>query len=511
MHEKHANHDNHGKINNHGNHGSSNGNHRAARFDLVAAAHAAMIEHGFQPDFPAGTDGQLAQIKSQPVLPANGSLKDLRSLLWSSIDNDTSRDLDQVEWAERLADGRIRVLVGVADVDARVYQGSLIDNHAQSETTSVYTGVKVFPMLPADLSENVTSLNENQDRVAIVIEICVDAQGTASDGKAYRALLRNQAQLAYPSIGAWLEGHGPAPEKVAASPALAAQLKLQDEAAQRMGSSRFQHGALDLETVETRPVMLQDEAVDITKLEKNRATSLIEEFMVAANGVIARTLSDAGVASIRRIVRVPKRWDRIVELADGLGTKLPAEPDSKALNEFLLAQKQRDPDHFPDLSLAVVKLMGPGEYVMVKSNEDPPGHFGLAVQDYTHSTAPNRRFPDVVTQRILKAHIAQQNPPYSDGSLDAIAQRCTQMEDQARKVEREMRKRIAAYVLRTHIGQSYSAVVTGVNQYGTFVRALDPHVEGMLVQGQKGLDVGDRVTVRLVSTDPERGYIDFAV
>jgi exoribonuclease-2 len=507
MNEKYDNHGNHGNHKNHGN----NGNHRAAHFDLVAAAHAAMIEHGFQPDFPAGTDNQLTQIKSQPALPANGSLRDLRNLLWSSIDNDTSKDLDQIEWAEQLPDGRIRVLVGVADVDARVHQGSVIDNHAQSETTSVYTGVKVFPMLPQDLSENITSLNENQDRAAIVIEVCVDASGACSDGKAYHALVRNQAQLAYPSVGAWLEGRGPAPDKVAGNSALAAQLKLQDEAAQRMANSRFQHGALDLETVETRPVMLQDEAVDIAKLEKNRATSLIEEFMVSANGVIARTLSDAGVASIRRIVRTPKRWDRIVELADGLGTKLPVEPDSKALNEFLIAQKQHDPDHFPDLSLAVVKLMGPGEYVMVKSNEDPPGHFGLAVQDYTHSTAPNRRFPDVVTQRILKAHITQQNPSYSDGDLDAIAQRCTQMEDQARKVEREMRKRIAAYVLRTHIGQSYRAVVTGVNQYGTFVRALEPHVEGMLVQGQKGLDVGDRVTVRLISTDPERGYIDFAL
>lgn len=485
-------------------------------FNLVAAAHASMIEHGFQPDFPAGTDAELSAIEAHPELPAAppSGVADLRSLLWSSIDNDTSKDLDQIEWAERLPDSRIRVLVGVADVDARVHVGSVIDGHAQSETTSVYTGVKVFPMLPTQLSEGITSLNENEDRAALVIELCMDESGEASGGKAYRALVRNKAQLAYNSVGAWLEGRGAPPDKVAASTDLAAQLKLQDEAARRMVGSRFQHGALDLETIETRPVMLAGEAVDIVRLEKNRATSLIEEFMVAANGVIARTLGDAGVASIRRIVRTPKRWDRIVEVAARLGATLPAEPDSKALNDFLLAQKRKDPDHFPDLSLAVVKLMGPGEYVLVKPNEPSPGHFGLAVQDYTHSTAPNRRFPDVVTQRLLKAMFAggaqPYSPPYSEDQLNTIAARCTLMEDAARKVEREMQKRIAAVVLARHIGQSYHAIVTGINQYGTFVRALEAHVEGMLVRGGKGLDVGDRVTVKLISTDPERGFIDFA-
>ena len=469
-----------------------------------------MIEHGFQPDFPAGTDQQLSAIKAAPaVLPAD-EIQDLRSLLWSSIDNDTSKDLDQIEWAEKLPDGRIRILVGVADVDARVSHGTVIDKHAQSETTSVYTGVAVFPMLPTELSEGATSLNENKDRAALVIEFCVDASGAASDGKTYRALVHNRAQLAYIAVGAWLEGSGGPPAKVGASTDLAAQLRLQGEAAQRMLGSRFQHGALDLETIETRPVMLGDEAIDIKRQEKNRATSLIEEFMVAANGVIARTFEAAGVASIRRIVRTPKRWDRIVEVAAGLGTTLPAEPDSKALNDFLLAQKQTDPDHFPDLSLAVVKLMGPGEYVLVKPNEPSPGHFGLAVQDYTHSTAPNRRFPDLVTQRLLKAWFTKGPQPYSEELLDAIAQRCTQMEDAARKVEREMQKRIAAVVLRPHIGQSFPAIVTGVNQYGTFVRTLDPHVEGMLVHGGKGLDVGDKLTVKLVSTDPQRGFIDFA-
>ena len=483
-----------------------------ARFNLAAMAHTSMIEHGFQPDFPAGTDEQLAAIQAHPVpLPDADGYKDLRNLLWSSIDNDTSKDLDQIEWAERLPDGRIRVIVGVADVDAPVQKGTVIDGHARAETTSVYTGIAVFPMLPAKLSEGITSLNENEDRAALVIEICVDASGAASAGAAYRALVRNRAQLAYNSVGAWLEGTGAAPAKVATSGDLAAQLRLQDEAAQRMEGNRFQHGALDLETIETRPVMLGDEAIDIKRQEKNRATSLIEEFMVAANGVIARTLEDARVASIRRIVRTPKRWDRIVEVAAGLGATLPVEPDSKALNDFLLAQKQKDPDRFPDLSLSVVKLMGPGEYVLVRPDQPSPGHFGLAVQDYTHSTAPNRRFPDLVTQRLLKALFAQAPQPYSIDELDAIAQRCTQMEDAARKVEREMQKHIAAVALRPLIGQSFPGIVTGANEHGVFVRTLEPHVEGMVVRGGKGLDVGDKVTVKLVSTDPQRGFIDFAV
>jgi exoribonuclease-2 len=508
----HPNHPGQSNQQNHPNHSSQpNHGHDAGHFNLIASAHAAMLENGFTPDFPPGTDKELAAIAAEPAVPAStAGFKDLRELLWSSIDNDTSKDLDQIEWAERLPDGRIRVLVGVADVDARVEKGSIIDTHAQSETTSVYTGVKVFPMLPVELSEGATSLNENEDRIAIVVEYSVDAAGATSDETAYRALVRNRAQLAYPSVGAWLEGKGPAPAKVEANADLAAQLKLQDEAAQRMGGERFQHGALDLETIETRPVMITDQIVGIAPIEKNRATSLIEEFMVVANGVTARRLQQAGVASIRRIVRTPKRWDRIVQLAQALGTTLPAVPDSKPLNDFLLAQKQKDPDHFPDLSLSVIKLLGPGEYILVKPNEPSPGHFGLAVQDYTHSTAPNRRFPDMVTQRILKAWLAKGPHPYSDESLNAIATRCTEMEDGARKVEREMQKRIAALVLAKHIGQTYAAIVTGVNHYGTFVRTINPHVDGMLVHGGKGLDVGDRLTVKLISTDPARGFIDFA-
>jgi exoribonuclease-2 len=481
-------------------------------FNLIAAARASMLEHGFQPDFPHSIDAELAAIGTQAALPvANDSgFQDLRDLLWSSIDNDTSKDLDQIEWAETLPDGRIRVLVGVADVDARVSKGTVIDNHARSETTSVYTGVKVFPMIPAELSEGLTSLNEGEERAAVVIEFKVDPGGVVAEGKAYRARVRNRAQLAYNGVGAWLEGKGAAPAKIAADPALAAQLKLQNKAAHLLQGNRYQHGALDLETIETRPVTLGNDVIHLTQATKNRATSLIEEFMVAANGVMARTFEDARVASIRRIVRTPKRWERIVEVAAGLGTVLPAEPDSKALNEFLLAAKGKDPDHFPDLSLAVIKLMGPGEYVLVKPDEPSPGHFGLAVQDYTHSTAPNRRFPDVVAQRILKALLGKSAQPYSADDLNSIAQRCTQMEDAARKVEREMSKRIAAVVLHPRIGQSFRAIVTGVNQYGTFVRTLDPHVDGMLVRGGHALDVGDRVTVTLIATDPQRGFIDFA-
>jgi len=487
----------------------------SVHFNLYEAARQTMLEHGFQSEIAADAQKQLAEIVAAPAsleaLLHSANRKDLRGLLWSSIDNDTSKDLDQVEVAEELPDGRIRVRIGVADVDETVQRGTPLDLHAQSETTSVYTGVRVFPMLPVELSEGLTSLNENVDRPAVVTEFCVDAEGVVNDERIYLAIVRNHAQLAYNGVGLWLEGKGPAPAKVEASAELAQQLRVQDQAAQRMFVARYQHGALSLETIETRPVMAGGEAVELESQAKNRATSLIEEFMIAANGVMARLLSRAGAVSIRRVVRTPKRWERIVELAHGLGTTLPVEPDSKALNEFLLQQQTHDPIHFPDLSLAVIKLMGPGEYVEVKPGEESPGHFGLAAQDYTHSTAPNRRFPDIVTQRLLKAVTAGAQTPYSAEELAQIAARCTLMEDGARHVEREMQKRIAAVVLHPRIGQSFAGIVTGVNQHGTFVRALEPHVEGMVIQGGKGLDVGDRVTVKLVGTNPERGFIDFAV
>ncbi len=348
------------------------------------------------------------------------------------------------------------------------------------------------------------------DKLGVVIEFTVNKEGVITSSDIYRALLRNKAQLAYNGVGAWLESTGAAPAKVAASAELQAQLKLQDEVAQALRNERYSHGALNIETMEVRPVLLNQQIVDIVRQEKNRATELIEDFMVAANGVVARMFEEKKVSSIRRVVRTPERWDRIVELAAQKGAKLPGAPDSKALNDFLTQQKAKDPDHFPDLSLAVIKLMGPGEYVLERAGEPEIGHFGLAVQDYTHSTAPNRRYADVITQRLIKAVLAKQPAPYTDNDLSFIAQNCTEKEDAARKVERQMSKRIAAVVMGKRIGEVFDAIVTGVTPHGTFVRALNPHVEGMLVQGQQGLDVGDKLRVKLVSADPYRGFIDFA-
>ncbi|MBZ5674829.1 MAG: RNB domain-containing ribonuclease [Acidobacteriia bacterium] len=478
-------------------------------FDLRAAAHQEMLTEGFQPDFSPAVDQQVKALEERKGLPNADGIRDLRSLLWSSIDNDSSRDLDQAEVAERV-NGGIRVLVAIADVDTDVPIDSPIDKHAAYETTSVYAGVKTFPMLPEELSTGLTSLNENADRLAVVVELVVGADGTISSPSVYRALVRNQAQLTYNGVGPWLEGTAAVPPKVAASSDLAAQLKLQDEAARILHDERCRMGALSLDRVEAEAVISDGEVQGINARKKNRASELIENFMVAANGVMARALQDAKVSSIRRVVKTPERWPRIVELAAQHGGKLPAEPDSAALNEFLQKRKAADPDHYADVSLAVVKLMGPGEYVLARSGEDSPGHFALAAHDYTHSTAPNRRFADTVTQRLIKSVLGKQPCPYSDSQLDVIAQNCTLKEDAARKVERVMGKRIAAVALRHRIGETFSAIVTGAGPKGVFVRALGPPVEGMLVQGQQGADVGDRLQVKLVGTDPRRGYIDFA-
>jgi exoribonuclease-2 len=483
-------------------------NSHSSHFNLQAAAKELMLENGFEPDFPPEVEEQLAQIKSRPPQQVAGNVRDLRNLLWSSIDNDTSRDLDQIEYAERLPDDTTKVMVGIADVDSFVKKDTPIDKHAAKETCTVYTGVRNFPMLPEELSNGTTSLLEVDGKLAMVTEFAVNDNGEVTRQQIYPALVTNKAQLAYNGVGAWLEGSGPAPDKVAASPELQAQLKLQDEVAQALKNERHLHGALNIETIEVSPVILNNEIVDLQKLVKNRATELIEDFMIAANGVVARTLEAAGISSIRRVVKTPKRWDRIVELAAQHGGKLPAQPDSKALNDFLQIRKAEDPDHFADVSLTVIKLMGSGEYVLERPGEPSPGHFGLAVEDYTHSTAPNRRFPDVVTQRLIKSVINKQKSPYSDGELNAIATNCTEMEDAAHKVERGMSKRIAAVTMISHIGQTYSAIVTGASSKGTFVRIVNPHVEGMLMHGQ-GVDVGDKLHVKLVNADPERGFIDF--
>ncbi|HEY3767546.1 MAG TPA: RNB domain-containing ribonuclease, partial [Candidatus Angelobacter sp.] len=465
-------------------------------------------ENDFQPDFGPEVQQQLAQIKSRPPQAAAANVKDLRKLLWSSIDNDTSRDLDQIEYAEKLPDGTTKVMVGIADVDSFVPKGSPIDAHAARETCTVYTGVRNFSMIPEELSTGTTSLLEVDGKLSMVTEFIVDGNGTVTKQQIYPALVTNKAQLAYPSVGAWLEGRGPAPAKVAASAELQAQLKLQDQVAQALKTERHNHGALDIETIEVSPVMLNDNVVDLQKQEKNRATELIEDFMIAANGVVARTLEQAGISSIRRVVKTPKRWDRIVALAAEHGGKLPAEPDSKALNDFLQIRRAQDPDHFADVSLTVIKLMGSGEYVVERPGQPSPGHFGLAVQDYTHSTAPNRRFADVVTQRLLKSVVGRQKSPYSDDELSAIATNCTTREDAARKVERGMSKRIAAVSMSSRLGQIFDGIVTGAGPKGTFVRVLAPHVEGMLMHGQ-GVDVGDRLRVKLVNANPQRGFIDF--
>jgi VacB/RNase II family 3'-5' exoribonuclease len=482
---------------------------RTSHIDLQATARQVMLAHGFEPDFPPQVAQQLTGLKAHPPQVApGGSIRDLRALLWSSIDNDTSRDLDQIEVAERLPDGNIKVLIGIADVDAFVPKHSAIDDHAAKETTSVYTGVRIFPMLPEDLSTSTTSLLENADRLGVVTEFTVDAAGNVGSSNVYRAVVRNHAQLAYNSVGAWIEGTGPAPAKVAASADLQAQFKLQDEAARALRKQRNQHGALNIETSEVLPVLLGQQVVDVAKQEKNRATDLIEDFMIAANGVVARMLQK--VSSLRRVVKTPERWDRIVQLAAQHGGNLPPDPDSKALNDFLLKRRAADPDHFADVSLAVIKLIGPGEYVLERPGDPEQGHFGLAVQDYTHSTAPNRRFADVVTQRLIKALLASQPAPYSDDELADIAKNCTEKGDAARKVEREMSKRLAAIAMSSRIGQTFDALVTGATPKGTFVRVLQPHVEGLLAQGQQGVDVGDKLRVKLIRTDVQRGYIDFA-
>ena len=473
-------------------------------FDLAAAARREMIERGFEPDPPSAA---IEQAKALSPRPQPG-ISDLTSLLWSSIDNDDSRDLDQIEWAERVTGG-IRVLVAIADVDALVEPFTPIDAYAEHETTSVYTGVHTFPMLPERLSTDLTSLNEDQNRAAIVIEMLVAPDGDIGDSSVYRALVRNRAQLTYGATGPWLEGTAPPPAKVAGSLELEAQLRLQLDAAHAMREARGRLGALTFDRQETRAVMQNGSVRGIQANRSNRASRLIEDFMIGSNEVMARTLRAGGVTAIRRVVKAPERWDRIVALAAQYGQTLPAEPDALALNGFLLNRKENDAEHYADVSLAVLKLMGPGEYVAARPGAGQDGHFGLAAQDYTHSTAPNRRFADLVTQRLLKALTAKSKPPYTDERLDAIARNCTLMEDAARKVQRDMAKRIAAVAVQHRIGETFPAVVTGVTRKGVFVRVADPPVEGRLERGEQGLDVGDRVTVTLLRTDPEHGFIDF--
>jgi exoribonuclease-2 len=476
---------------------------------LQSIARSAMIERGLLPDFSPEVLAELERIVASPD-GDGGPVRDLTQLLWASIDNDDSRDLDQLSVAEPMPGGKTKILVAVADVDAVVKAGSAIDAHARHNTTSVYTAAEIFFMLPEKLSTDVTSLGFRQERLAIVVEMVIDADGSLQGFDVYRARVRNQAKLAYGSVAAWLEGAGPAPAAVAAVAGLEENLRLQDRAAQSMRAVRQAHGALNFQTLQARPVFEGDEVRELELEKTNRATELIEDLMVAANGVTARYLAAKAFPSLRRVVRAPQRWDRIVELARQHGFALPAEADSKSLNDFLTKAQAADPLRFPDLSLAVIKLMGPGQYVAEFPGEAASaGHFALAVSDYTHSTAPNRRYPDMVTQRLLKAAIAGQPAPCGKDDLEALAEHCTAEEDAAKKVERQVGKSAAAMLLESRIGQRFDAIVTGAADKGTWVRLLDPPVEGKLVQGFQGLDVGQRIRVQLLHTDVWRGFIDF--
>jgi len=485
-----------------------NNNDTRNRSWLQSIAHRAMLERGMIPDFPPEVLAELDRINGPAVNPGE-TARDLRHLLWCSIDNDDSLDLDQLTVAEDLGGGSIKVLVAIADVDAVAQKRSAIDNYARQNTTSVYTAAEIFPMLPEKLSTDLTSLNYDSDRMAVVIEMTLTGDGSLRSSDVYRAMVRNRAKLAYNSTAAWLDGKGPELPAVTTVGGLEENIRLQNSAAKKLKALRVQQGALDFETIQARPVFEGDELKDLKAERSNTATDIIEDFMVAANGVTARYLASKNFPSIRRIVRIPKRWDRIVELAAERGTNLPADPDSKALEQFLLAEKSADPLRFPDLSLSIIKLMGKGEYVVELPGESAAGHFGLAVKDYTHSTAPNRRFPDLITQRLLKAAIAGRPMPYQNDELQALARHCTEKEDDAKKVERLVEKSAAAMLLESRTGEQFDAIVTGAADKGTWVRLMEPPVEGRLVSGFEGQDVGNRLRVQLVRTDIERGYIDF--
>jgi ribonuclease R len=483
-----------------------------SHINLPALVHETMIESGFVPDFPAAVEREVrALVNAKPTVSPGDSRQDLRQLLWSSIDDQKTRDLDQVEYAEKLPGGEVRLLVAIADVDELVPKGSAIDQHARANGTSVYTGVKTFPMLPEELSTDLTSLVAGEDRFAVVTEMILSADGTVQRTNFFRAVVRNHAKLAYEAIGDWLESKTAVPESVTGVAGLEAQIKLQAEIADQLGDFRKEHGALELGTIQAKPVMDEHgKVVEITTIEPSPSRDLIANFMIAANVAMAQFLESKGGPSLRRVVRTPKYWSRIVEIAAELGEQLPTTPDSRALAEFLVRRKLADPVRFPDLSLAVVKSLGPGEYAVQQAGESGAGHFGLAVQDYTHSTAPNRRYADLVTQRMVKAALAKAPAPYSLAELQEIAEHCTRRDSEARNVERKMRKVAAALLLSDRIGAEFQAIVTGVTEKGTFARTLAPPVDGRIMRGEHGLRVGEKVRVRLLATDPERGFIDFA-
>jgi VacB/RNase II family 3'-5' exoribonuclease len=475
---------------------------------LKRIAHRAMLERGLIPDLPVQALAQLDGI-NKPATQDDKSGRDLRNLIWCSIDNDDSLDLDQLTVAAASLNGSANVLIAVADVDALVKKQSAIDDYARQNTTSVYTVAETFPMLPEKLSTDLTSLNYETDRLAIVIDMVISVDGSLLSSEIYRAIVHNQAKLAYNSVAGWLDGSGPMPQVIGTVSGLDESLRLQDRLAQKMKTLRHLHGALDLETIEVRPVFGGEELMDLEADKRNRAKEIIEEFMILANGVTARYLASKQFPSFRRMVRTPKRWDRIVELAAEWGSTLPSEADAKALEQFLVSAKAADPLRFPDLSLSVIKLLGPGEYVVQLPGDSVEGHFGLAVRDYAHSTAPNRRYPDLITQRLLKAAVMESPWPYAKYELEELAEHCTKQEDAAKKVERQVAKSAAAILLESRIGEQFEAIVTGASDKGTWVRLMHPPIEGRLESGFEGMEVGQGLRVQLVSTDVERGYIDF--
>jgi exoribonuclease-2 len=477
--------------------------------DLAELARLAMLDRGLEPEFPPDALRQVESLRG-PAEEADPAIRDLRALAWASIDNDDSRDLDQLTVAVEADDGAVRILVAVADVDALVQKDSPVDRHAAVNTTSVYTGARIFSMLPERLSTDLTSLNQDEDRIAVIVDYAVLESGELGGWDIYRARVRNKAKLAYNGVTAWLDGEGPMPDPMAHADGVPEQIRLQDRIASRLRDRRDERGALDLETIEPRAVVQDGEVLGLYYSPQNRAQKLIEDFMIAANGVTATFLDQRGFPTLRRVVRAPERWDRIEQLAAEYGYRLPPDPDSRALAKFLSVRRQADPVRFPDLSLAVIKMLGAGEYVVQMPGEEPIGHFGLAVRDYSHSTAPNRRFPDLITQRLIKAALQSRVAPYGRDELEGLAEHCTEQEDAANKVERQIRKSAAALLLRDRIGERFDALVTGVTDRGTWVRVLEPPVEGMLVSGRNGLDVGDRLTVKLVGVNVERGFIDFS-
>lgn len=483
----------------------TNQQHRAI---LQRIAHQAMLENGLLAEFSAAEGAEVERMQ-EPAATGGRSVRDLRDLLWCSIDNDDSRDLDQLTVAEAVPGGMVKIRVAVSDVDALVKDGSAVNEHALHNTTSVYTPAELFPMLPEQLSTNLTSLNLDEDRLSLVVEATIGADGSLNGSDIYTAIVRNHAKLSYNSVAAWLDGNGAEPEAIAPVAGLDDNLRLQDKAAQILKNLRHTHGALSLDTIEAKPVFDGDRIREILPETKNRAKELIEDFMIAANGVTARYLAAKGFPSIRRVVRTPKRWDAIVALAASHGFRLPGVPDAKPLEDFLVKQKAADPTTFPDLSLSVIKLLGSGEYVAELPGAIAPGHFGLAVSDYTHSTAPNRRYPDLITQRLLKAAVGGTAWPYTNDDLDRLAQHCTTMEDAAKKVERRVEKSAAAILLESRIGEQFDAIVTGASDKGTWARLFAVPVEGKVVRGFEGADVGERIRVQLISVDVERGFIDF--